>query len=470
MPLWSFVSPRLYLSLMLLGASVTASAQTAGTPPNLHVVIDTSGSMRELPQVLASSHSEFFDSTTSGCFNPRLDADQTSRGWSPDTAYPAPDQGTGLGSDTGFPNLFLDDKFYGYMYWGDTSNPAYNWISKEQACQSQVPNWSTTNAAEYSRCTSCLGLKGYYKVPGTQASNSGSLANPNFIFWGRYLNFNPPKYVTARAVLKKVIKNLSGMRAGMSSFANATPYSSLLKRQNPSCDQILADPGAFASNKASYVSTLNGLTFSTSSVLAKSLLNVGYHFTSGDDVYRDAFGFGTNYSYPAEFRNSLLTSQSRSWCWGCQHSAVILIADGEPSADSLSSGLATQLRAVNGGPVYCPDSEPCGPYNARDKGTNATSYLDDNPSYYLDDVAKLLASQDLQQASPAVVGDFDTSGRQSLRIHTVAYGAHNSLLKNTALVGGGLYFNAADASTLEASLTEILNDVQVRATTCAIQP
>jgi type IV pilus assembly protein PilY1 len=470
MPRWSSVAPRLCLSLALFGAASAASAQTGGTPPNIHFIVDTSGSMRELPQVLASNHSEFFNITTSGCFNPRLDEFQNSHGWNPDTAYPVPDVGTQLGSDTGFPNLFQDSKFYGYMYWADSSNPAPQWNSKDEACQSRFANWATTDATEYNRCLSCLGLKGYYKVPTAVGSNTGATANSDFILWGRFLNFNPPKYVSVRAAIKKVISQLHGMRAGLSTFSTSATSTRLERSQNPSCSQILNDSSAFDSNRASYISSLNGLSFSTSSTLARSLLNVGYYFTSGDDVYRDNFGFGTNYSYPAEFRNSPLTYESRSWCWGCQHSAIILVADGEPSSDSLSAGLATQLRTANGGPVYCPDSEPCGAYNMRDKGTNATSYADDNPQYYLDDVAKLLASRDLQQATPAVVGAFDTSGRQSLRIHTVGYGAPNNLLKNTAQVGGGLYFTASDPSGLEASLTEILNDVQVRSTTCALQP
>jgi type IV pilus assembly protein PilY1 len=348
--------------------------------------------------------------------------------------------------------------------------PAPQFNSGVEACQSQVPNWASTGASEYSRCLSCLDLKGYYKVPGAYGQNYAPVESLDFIFRGRFLNFNPPKYVAVRAALKKVISQLSGLRAGMSYFANTTPSTRLAYSQNPSCSQVLSNPSSFDNNRAAYINTVNSLSFSTSSTLARSLLNVGYYFTSGDDVYRDAFGFGVNYSYPNEFRNAALTSESRSWCWGCQHSAIILIADGDPSSDSLPSGLLTPLRTTNGGPVYCPDSEPCGPYNGRDKGANASSYLDDNPQYYLDDVAKLLASQDLQRATPAVVGAFDTSGRQSLRIHTVAYGVPNNLLKNTAQVGGGLYRTAGDVSALEASLTEILNDVQVRSTTCAIQP
>ena len=462
---------RLCTGLVLLSAVGAASAQTVA-PPNVHILFDTSGSMRELPQVEAGKHSEFFAITTGGCFNPRLDAVQTSRGWHPDTLYAVPDTGTGIGSDNGFPNLFQDNKFYAYMYWGDLSSPTPQWDTKELACQSQVLDWSNTGAADYSRCLSCLSLKGYYKVPGAIGRDAPPLQNLDFIFWGRFLNFNPPKYVSARAAIKQVFKDIAAKRVGLSHFSNSTPHTIKDKGQNPSCSQILNDASSFDSNRASYINDINGMTFSTGTVLARSLLNIGYYFTSGDDVYRDWFGFGTGYSYPSSFRNSPLTYESRSVCWGCQHNAVILMSDGDPAGDSLNSTIVSQLRAINGGPVYCPDSEPCGSGTVagRDMGTDPISYTDDNNNYLLDDVAKLLATQDLQMASPPVVGAFDTSGQQSLAIHTVAFGSHNNLLKNTAAVGGGLYYRADTAASLKQALESILDNVETRAASCVLSP
>ncbi|MDY7226235.1 hypothetical protein [Hyalangium rubrum] len=464
----NLMSHRLCVGLALLGLAGTASAQTA--PPNIHFLVDTSGSMRELPQVVASDHIEFFNNTTNGCFNPRLDAAQESRGWHPDTVYAVPDVGTGLGTDTGFPNLFQDSKFYGYMAWLDSSNPTPYWSSKEQACQSQVPDWNTTRTNDYNRCMSCLDLKGYYKVPEAEAVNNGDLSNPNFIFSGRFLNFNPPKYVTMRAVLKKVIKNLQQTRVGYSYFSNSAPNTVMGRGQNATCDAARADPYAFDSHRINYVQDLNALTYNTSTPLARSLLNIGYYFTSDNGVYRDVFGFGTGYTYPLGFQNPLLTSSSRSVCWQCQHSAVVIITDGEPTSDSLNATVVTKLRTLNGGPVYCPDTEWCG-YNSssgRDKGTSSTSYTDDNPNYYLDDVARLLSQQDLQRNTPSVVGEFDTAGLQRVTVHTVGFGIQSNLLKNTAAVGGGLYYSADSAATLQLALQGILSNVQTQAATCTL--
>jgi type IV pilus assembly protein PilY1 len=463
------IARRVCVGLALFGLAGSAAAQTSA-PPNVHFLVDTSGSMKELPQLSQSNHVEFFDLTTNGCVNPRLDAAQSSRGWDPNTVYPVPDIGTGVGTDLGFPNLFQDNKFYGYMYWGDLTNPVPQWSTKEEACQLQVPYWNGSRAADYQQCLSCLGTKGYYKLPEAEAVNSGDLTNPDFIFWGRFLNFNPPKHVAVRAVVKQVLEEVMSTRVGYSYFINTTPNSTLAQGQNAACNTALADPNAFEAYRATYINSINGLSFNAGTPLARSLLNIGYYFTSDIGVYRDVFGFGTLYGYPNSYRNSSLDSQSRSVCWGCQHSAAIIITDGEPSGDGLSSGLATKLRTLNNGPVYCPSTEPCGPgpSSLRDMGTNPGSYSDDNPNYYLDDVAKLLAHQDLQRSTPDVVGDFDTSGKQSLAVHAVGYGWHSNLLKNTAAVGDGLYYTADHPAALRQALQDILANVQTRAATCTL--
>jgi type IV pilus assembly protein PilY1 len=437
-----------------------------GAPPNIHFLLDTSGSMRELPQVQNSQHSVFFNNTVNGCENPQLDAFGAAKGWNAATAYPVPDTGTGLGSDSGFPNLFQDNKFYGYLYWSDLSNPPPQWNSQEEACSSQVADWATTGAPEYARCLTCLSTKGYYKVPGTIGRDTPPLENLNFMFWGRYLNFNPPKYVTAKAVLKSVIKDLRRVRAGISIFTNNAPNTALLRGQNPSCQQIINDASSFDSNRAAYISSVNGLGFTTGTPLARSLLNVGYYFTSDESMYRDVFGFGTGYAYPNEFKNGPLNQQGRSVCWGCQVSSVIIITDGEPQGDSLSSTVVTKLRTINNGPVYCPDSTPCGggTLATRDKGSNPAIYTDDNPQYMLDDVAKMLYEQDLQRNTPPIVGDFNTSGKQNVITYTVGFGITSNFLRNTAEVGGGLYYTADDANSLKQALLEIITNVQTRAT------
>jgi type IV pilus assembly protein PilY1 len=448
-------------------------------PANVHFLVDNSGSMQELSQVRGSRPSEFFAITVNGCENPRLDAYALSNGWNPNFVYPVPDPGTGLGTDTGFLNLFQDDKYYGWMSWGTSSNPTPGWSggTKEAACNMQISGGSAGNPTEYNRCLVCLSTKGYYKAPGTIGRDNAPLQNNNFIFWGRYLNFNPPKYVQIRAAMKQILRDTQNPRVGLSYFAAAAPNTVLGQPQNAACDAALASSTSFASYRASYVNTINGLLFTTGTPLGRSLLNMGYYFTSDDGVYRDVFGFGSspNYSYPPTFKNAALTSQSRSVCWGCQVSAAIIITDGDPTGDILSSTVRTKIRAKNGGPVYCPDSAPCGldSGNGLDKGINDNPsdpdrFSDDNNDYYLDDVAKLLYEQDLQRYTPAVIGNFDTSGQQSLTTYTVGFGINSNLLMNTAAVGGGQYYTATNTDTLRQAVQDILSNVQTRAALCTV--
>ncbi|WP_143076187.1 hypothetical protein [Stigmatella erecta] len=303
-------------------------------PPNIHFIVDVSGSMRDLPQIVSGQYKAFSDATVNGCENPALQAFSDGHGWDPSFQYPVPDAGTGLGTDVGFPNLFQDGKF-------------------------KVFNTTTD-----------------YET------------NTNFILWGRFLNFNPPKHVALRAALKKVFKDLSGARAGVSIF---TATSSNILKMKPSCPELSADPAAFASYRADFITRLNSLTFNTATPLARSLLNAGYYFSSGQDIYRDTFGFGVSspiaYSYPIDFKSEALTSENCTVCWGSQRNAVILISDGDPINDTLGFKAVTRLREINGGKVNCPSTAPC-------------ADAADDANHMLDDVAKLLSHNDLQRSAP----------------------------------------------------------------------
>lgn len=436
-----------------------------GAPPNIHFLVDTSGSMKELPQIRQSDHDAFylmgdtdaFDPTHTGCNNTALLAVQQERGWNKDTVYEVPDTGTGIGSDNGHPNLFRDDRYYAYMKWDDSSSPTPDWATKEDACKAQYPRWNTVDSARYANCLTCLQERGFFKKPGVNdyrtSSDPASDTRKNFIFWGRFLNFNPPKYVTAKVVLKQVIKDLSRVRAGISTFhwaSNSADHgASMVRGQNPSCNQLLNDSSAFDNNRASYISAVDGLRFNTGTPLAKALLNIGQYFSSSDDVYQTRFGF-TDYRFKNSYSNGSLNSQSRSWCWGCQHSSVIVITDGDPTGDTLPPVTRQRIRELNGGPVVCSTASDC---------------LDDegNDSMF-DDVAKFLATQDLQQHTPAQVGDLDTTGRQSMSIYTIGFGIDSKLLANAAQVADGAYYTANDANALKDAILEIIRAVETRAT------
>jgi len=110
----------------LRGQDITGDERffmSEGTPPNVHFLIDTSASMRELPQVQEGNHEAFF-SAGDGCSNPDLLAMQAANGWDSTVRYPVP--------DADHPTLFQDDKFYAYMFWEDLNAPTSQWNTKEE--------------------------------------------------------------------------------------------------------------------------------------------------------------------------------------------------------------------------------------------------------------------------------------------------------------------------------------------------
>ncbi len=407
-----------------------------GPPPNVHFLVDTSCSMQELVQVSNSDHAAFF-AQGEGCTNSSLLALQAAKGWNPAITYPVPDMGTGLGSDTGKPALFQDQAFYAYMSWLDSSAPTVTWTTKEAACAAQ----HTSGTAAYTSCVQCLATKGFYKKPGSIHDNTSPMNDSRFILWGRFLNFNPPKYVTAKVALKQLLKDMRRVRVGLSQFGT-TNGGAMVRPQSPSCDQSLKDANALDSVRGTLISSVDGLRFDKGTPLANSLLNIGQYFSSSNDIYRNVFGF-SDYAYPAAYTNASLSTQSRSWCWGCQSSSIIVLTDGEPgTTDTLPPTTLSRLQARNGGPVTCPSFAPCS----------------DAPNYKLDDVAKLLANQDLQQSVPPVIGDLNTAGRQSPRVHVIALGHDSNLLRNTALVGGGLFSRADDVTSLRKAMIDLVVD------------
>jgi type IV pilus assembly protein PilY1 len=410
-----------------------------GTPPNVHFLIDTSASMRELPQVKEGDHETFFASGD-GCTQPDLLAVQNANGWDPNVAYPVP--------DPDHANLFRDDKLYAYMFWEDLNNPTSNWNTKEEACAAQHSTSTDPTRALYNACLSCLQTKGFYKRPGATGARPGT--DPRrltFVFTGRFLNFNPPKYVTAKATLKSILKDMRRVRVGISYFdADNSVHGALMATpQGPSCEQLRADPTAFQTVRPSYLSAVDGLRFKAATPLAESLLNLGQYFSSSNGLYTDTFGFDASY-LKSGFQNAALARPERSWCWSCQATSIVIVTDGEPSADDHVP--AASIERLNGGPVTCPATEPCA----------------EDAQHKLDDVAKLLATEDLQRGSPEVVGDFDTAGRQSLTIHAIGFGVNANILKNAARVGGGLYHQANDGAGLKKALQDIIANVDRRAT------
>ena len=83
----------------------------------------------------------------------------------------------------------------------------------------------------------------------------------------------------------------------------------------------------------------------------------------------------------------------------------------------------------------------------------------------------MLYQQDLQVNTPGARWGTSTprASRASVT-YTVGFGVNSNLLKNTAEVGGGLYFTADNGPALQQALQSIITDVQTRSESCSITP
>ncbi len=427
-----------------------------GAPPNLMFVLDTSGSMRELP-IEPNAASTRAQGT--GCGNALYDAILTAKGFSMSNSYPPFDQGVdpaNWNGDTGFPDLFQENSFYRYREWSTTTATAR---TAADACA------ATSNSAA---CQNCVTTKGYYLDPSSSSDSQQ-------VFSGKFLNVYPPRYVAARTVLKRVVWNVQQVRMGLTVF-DGSNGGKLISKMNPPCDKSL-DPFSadWVNNRKALINEVNNPTkvsFSGRTPLAETLLNVGQYFTTDDSVYNNWFG-GNGAWIKTEFRNDSITSESRSICYGCQVSSVVVITDGAPCGDNCvpecikrqsmpgrPPGADQRDCGCNGScPDRCGGGFNCANQSSSDCCSGAVNYLDR--------VAKWLYENDLQTKNPAN-GSWSADGRQRLVTYTVGFGLDHPLLASTAAAGGGQYFTSNDAASLEAALLTIVNDVNKRATTFGV--
>ena len=443
-----------------------------GAPPNLMFLVDTSGSMLELP--IDPSDTATRNKGT-GCSNVLYDAILTAGNFKQATGnYPQPDLGVApcdgradcWSGDSGFPKLFNQNNYFQYLLWDETTPYSYvysNGSYNLQASDGYTAGNACAFTSDTAKCVACVTTKGYYLDP-------NSTANYRQVFSGKFLNFYSPKYIAARTVLKQVIWGSKQVRMGVSTF-NGDTGAKLVSKLNPACDKSL-DPAdaSWTNNRKSIVNEINNpskVFFSGVTPLAEALLNVGQYFTS-DGVYDSWFGAGWTNS---DFKSDSVGSQTRSVCFGCQVSSVVIVTDGAPNGDNCmpqclqaQDPTCTNCDQRDGNQSgYCP--KLCG--SGKSCRAAGTSACDTSAANMLDGVAKWLYEHDLQTVNPTN-GSWSADGRQRLSTYTVGFGLDHPLLTNTAAVSGGKYYVANNAKSLKDALDDVVSDVNQRATTFGV--
>jgi type IV pilus assembly protein PilY1 len=338
-------------------------------------------------------------------------------------------------------------------------------------------------------CSQCLTTKGWF-FDGRVATNAAvddltGQTVPSLWYTGRYLNFAPPKFIVARKILKDTVMGFSKVRAAIAQFdSSSVEGAKVVQGFNPTCDHPSSN---FDSNRTTYMSQLDAITFGGNSPIARALLDVGLYYHSTTLPWFDkTWGARTPW---ATGQAPGSNANSYAICFACQASSVILVTDGTPTraveacsgataplpvgasalaqatagtyAGDTTTGVHPSCTTGSGGPSAS-DCPTCGAFT----GTN--DYLNN-----LSRVAWYLHNFDLRQNSEVTRDCQSNGGRQNIDLYTLNFGngadvQADQLLSNAAKVGGGIYASAANADEMRAALATMLVTINTRSTSFSV--
>ena len=253
--------------------------------------------------------------------------------------------------------------------------------------------------------------------------NWGGVGLSTTLYSGNYLNYiiNEPitnsstRIDVMQQVVSDLVNNTSGINVGLMRFSNDSDGGMVVEP----VDDI-------ATNSASFVTALNSMTASGGTPLSETFYESALYYR-GDSV-----DYGTNSVPVTSVAGSKLVGKYKSPIADeCQKNFTILLTDGDPTNDDLSSSRLSKL-----GISSC--SGNC-----------------------LDEIAKTIATND---QSSSLAGD------QVVSTYTIGFAIDKVLLKDTAdesflASGTGEYLLADNATTLADAFNAILVDINNSDTT-----
>jgi hypothetical protein len=260
----------------------------------------------------------------------------------------------------------------------------------------------------------------------SQTSQSGSTSSSRRAYLGEWLNFYPPKYVSAVSVFKSMVDDIdTDIRVGITEFGDiwdSRLHDVYPRDVLPTCANVGNDCKDDSDATACLTSSLktdlkNGadsINFNNGTPLARMLNHVA-------DIYTD-------------------TSASSPFCDNCMTQAfTVVMTDGFPSGDTNNP---SNLPVCN---------------NLMTGFVDGLAYSNGS---MLDEIAYCMAHQDMR----ADLSPLD----QNVKTYTITFGLMDTvnpdecvaLLKETAQAGRGECFPAYDTQSLEDSLKVIIEDIQ----------
>lgn len=306
-----------------------------------------------------------------------------------------------------------------------------------------------------------------------RCSDSGT---PKDYRLGNYFNFTevPQTLRNRMAVAKEVVANLIYENHGNVNFglmifntegSNTDRFSDyvgnggyIIAECGASQDALIGhfEPGdTMTRTSQSGYGAVGLVTNETNTPISEALLEAGLYFAGEQSWYNGRY---TGSSYPVGKYSKTCTDYNNS-CknysddspieWRCQKNYIILVTDGEPTKDN-----GFDYDADDGDWSYDSRKDKLRSYDY----INGSRISDTGETSYLDDVAEFLNSNDLRPDMGSA-GDFPD---QTVVTYTVGFQTDQSLLQSAATRGGGQYYTATSAAELGESLTNIISRINVQ--------
>ena len=226
---------------------------------------------------------------------------------------------------------------------------------------------------------------------------------------------------------------------------------------------VNAPVAAYSTNRTDLTNAINSLDASTATPLSETLFKLYTYFMPRDsaDVPDGQDGSTAWPTYRYNDWNGDYTSSSAASDpveEECQRNFIIMISDGDPSADNYTTSGWNTLGFSDFDDLvgdYAPDA-----VGDPDIGTDSTPEEGSPPwpsssgTGYLDDIALFMQETDCRPDYPDTQNVVD--------VYTVGFttrGPVNSLLQKTADNGNGLYFNGNQAQELTEALVSSVQDI-----------
>ncbi len=285
------------------------------------------------------------------------------------------------------------------------------------------PNFDPNATYSGGFCGDCMYYAGggTYTINGRTADLTSSDGGQSGRYIGNYLNWifwhassaeraslpQVTRVQVAKVAVKQIIDENPAFRFGLSVFADDVTYNGT------------GNTGIYAplgTNHATLKTDVDNIVAITSTPIAPTMLEVYDHWKNSSAI-----------------------------AFECEKMFFIIVSDGYPTNDYVSSSDFTSRGMPSDGDVDGDNNEP-----GNCSSIGAPYSNSDNCSDYMDDIAAYMYLNDMRS---------DLDGVQNVLTYTIGFGIDAPLFQQTADNAGGLYLNATSPAELTTALQQVLNNI-----------